>query len=148
MNFNEGKCFENLRQDAEFEKTSSRKVQAAALTAELGEVEKYLGNASGLSIDDVREEVFFRNGLFIPAHVDKPVFSIVSQLGFLPDADYTAIEVFNPANAKDYAKYPVISDSDAHYLDDVAKKQLYIDVEEKSFAALRDSLQKNRIVLK
>ena len=114
----------------------------------LGEVEKYLGNASGLSIDDVREEVFFRNGLFIPAHVDKPVFSIVSQLGFLPDADYTAIEVFNPANAKDYAKYPVISDSDAHYLDDVAKKQLYIDVEEKSFAALRDSLQKNRIVLK
>ena len=66
----------------------------------------------------------------------------------IPDADYTAIEVFNPANAKDYAKYPVISDSDAHYLDDVAKKQLYIDVEEKSFAALRDSLQKNRIVLK
>ena len=32
--FNEGKCFENLRQDAEFEKTSSRKVQAAALKAE------------------------------------------------------------------------------------------------------------------
>lgn len=114
----------------------------------LGEVEKYLGNASGLSIDDVREEVFFRNGLFIPAHVDKPVFSIVSQLGFLPDADYTAIEVFNPANAKDYSQYPVISDSDAHYLDDVAKKHLYIDVEEKSFAALRDSLQNNRIVLK
>ena len=114
----------------------------------LGEVEKYLGNASGLSIDDVREEGFFRNGLFIPAHVDKPVFSIVSQLGFLPEADYTAIEVFNPVNAKDYAQYPVISDSDAHYLDDVAKKQLYIDVEEKSFAALRDSLQKNKILLK
>ena len=114
----------------------------------LGEVEKYLGNASGLSIDDVREEVFFRNGLFIPAHVDKPVFSIVSQLGFLPDASYTAIEVFNPANAPEYAKYPVISDSDAHYLDDIAKKHLYIDVEEKSFAALRDSLQNNRIVLK
>jgi len=114
----------------------------------LGEVEKYLGNASGLSIDDVREEVFFRNGLFIPAHVDKPVFSIVSQLGFLPEADYTAIEVFNPANAKDYSKYPVISDSDAHYLDDVAKKHLYIDVEEKSFACLRDSLQNNKILLK
>ncbi len=32
--FSEGKCFENLRQDAEFEKTSSRKVQAAALKAE------------------------------------------------------------------------------------------------------------------
>ena len=115
----------------------------------LGEVDKHLPNATGLSIDDVREEVFFRNGLFIPAHVDKPVFSIISQLGFLPDADYTAIEVFNPANAKNYSdKYPVISDSDAHYLDDIAKKQLYIDVDEKSFSALRDSLQNRRIILK
>ena len=31
---------------------------------------------------------------------------------------------------------------------DVAKKQLYIDVEEKSFACLRDSLQNNKILLK
>jgi len=114
----------------------------------LGEVEKYLGNATLLSIDDVREEVYSRNGLFIPAHVDKPVFSIVSQLGFLPDSEYTAIEVFNPINAKDYAKYPVISDSDAHYLDDVAKKHLYLDVEEKSFAALRECFLKKRITLK
>ncbi|MCQ2604429.1 MAG: PHP domain-containing protein [Spirochaetia bacterium] len=114
----------------------------------LGEVEKYLGNATGLSIDDVREEVFFRNGIFIPAHVDKPVFSIVSQLGFLPDSNYTAIEVFNPINAPTYSKYPVISDSDAHYLEDVGKKNLFIDVEEKTFSCLRESLQQRKIILK
>lgn len=113
----------------------------------LGEVEKYLGNATGLSIDDVREEVFFRNGIFIPAHVDKPVFSIPSQLGFLPDSNYSAIEVFNPVNAGDYSKYPVISNSDAHFLDDIGKKKLFIDVEEKTFECLRESLQKFRFKL-
>lgn len=113
----------------------------------LGEVEKYLGNATALSIDDVREEVFFRNGIFIPAHVDKPVFSIPSQLGFLPDSNYSAIEVFNPVNAGDYSKYPVISNSDAHFLDDIGKKKLFIDVEEKTFECLRESLLKNRFKL-
>ena len=34
INFNIGKAFENLRCDAEFEKTSTRKAQAAALKAE------------------------------------------------------------------------------------------------------------------
>ena len=34
INFNIGKAFENLRRDAEFEKTSTRKAQAAALKAE------------------------------------------------------------------------------------------------------------------
>ena len=35
VNFNPGKAFESLRRDAEFEKTSTRKAQAAALAAEI-----------------------------------------------------------------------------------------------------------------
>ena len=50
----------------------------------LDELEKYLGSASELSIDNIKTEIKKRNGLFIPAHIDKPVFSIPSQLGFLP----------------------------------------------------------------
>ena len=34
INFNDGKAFENLRRDAEFERTTTRKAQAAALKAE------------------------------------------------------------------------------------------------------------------
>ena len=34
VNYNPGKSFENLRRDAEFEKTTTRKAQAAALKAE------------------------------------------------------------------------------------------------------------------
>ena len=35
VNFNPGKAFDNLRRDAEFEKTTTRKAQAAALAAEI-----------------------------------------------------------------------------------------------------------------
>ena len=35
INFNPGKAFENLRRDAEFEKTATRKAQAATLAAQI-----------------------------------------------------------------------------------------------------------------
>ena len=35
VNFNPGKAFENLRRDAEFEKTATRKAQAATLAAQI-----------------------------------------------------------------------------------------------------------------
>ena len=103
----------------------------------IGEVEKYLGNALMLSIDEIRDEALSRSALFIPAHVDKPVFSIPSQLGFLPDDKYTAIEVFNPASSSDYElKYSVVTSSDAHYLDAIGKKYFTVDVADKSFLSL------------
>lgn len=90
----------------------------------IDEVEKYLGNASELTIDNIKSEIKKRGGLFIPAHIDKPVFSIPSQLGFLPPDDYDAVEVFTPSNASDYnSSYTVISNSDAHYIDDIGKKK-------------------------
>ena len=42
------------------------------------------------SIDQIAEFVHSLGGLFIPAHVTRPMFSLVSQLGFIPpglDAD-------------------------------------------------------------
>lgn len=110
-----------------------------------GEVERYLGNATLLSIDDIRDEVLSRGAIFIPAHVDKPIFSIPSQLGFLPDDAYTAIEVFSPANAAEYCeKYAVITASDAHYPDDIAKKYFTADLAEKSYSALKEALKEKK----
>lgn len=50
----------------------------------LGEVEKVLMSGADISLEALLEEVHRRGGLFIPAHIDRPVFSIPSQLGFLP----------------------------------------------------------------
>ena len=108
----------------------------------VGEVEKFLGNATLLSIDEIRDEALSRSALFIPAHVDKPVFSIPSQLGFLPDDNYTAIEVFTPSNSSQYeSKYSVVTSSDAHFLDDVGKKYFTVDIAEKSFLSLALALR-------
>ena len=107
----------------------------------LDEVEKYLGNASELTIDNIKTEIRKRGGLFIPAHIDKPLFSIPSQLGFLPPDDYDAVEVFSPENASRFSiSYTVISNSDAHYLDDIGKKDLIIEMDEISFQGLKKAL--------
>ncbi len=104
----------------------------------LGEVEKYLGNATTLSIDEIRDEALSRSALFIPAHIDKPVFSVISQLGFLPEENYTALEVFSPASEAVYeGKYALITSSDAHYLDDIGKKYFTAELAGKSFDSLR-----------
>ncbi|MDX9801875.1 MAG: PHP domain-containing protein [Spirochaetia bacterium] len=114
----------------------------------IGEVEKYLGNATELSIDEIREEVFSRSGLFIPAHIDKPVFSITSQLGFLPDDIYTAIEVFFPASAGKYSdKYSVITSSDAHFLDDIGKKYFTVDIAEKTFLSVLLAMREKKSLI-
>ncbi len=114
----------------------------------LGEVEKYLGSAVSLSIDEIKDEVFSQSGLFIPAHIDKPVFSITSQLGFLPDDDYTAVEVFNPAQAGNYSeKYSVITSSDAHYLEDIGKKYLTADIAEKTFLSLLLAMKEKKSLI-
>ena len=108
----------------------------------LGEVEKYLGNATELTIDNIRDEIKKRDGLFIPAHIDKPVFSIPSQLGFLPPDLYDAVEVFTPENASMFSsKYTVISNSDAHYLDDIGKKNLQLEIEKRGFEELKMRLK-------
>ncbi len=109
----------------------------------IDEVERYLGNATELTIDNIKNEIRKRDGLFIPAHVDKPVFSIPSQLGFLPPDDYDALEVFTPENAKQFSSlYTVISNSDAHYIDDIGKKNLILDMNEISFKNLKKRLEK------
>ena len=108
----------------------------------IDEVEKYLGNASELTIDNIKSEIKKRDGLFIPAHIDKPVFSIPSQLGFLPPDDYDAVEVFTPENAPQFSSsYTVISNSDAHYIDDIGKKNLQIEMDEINFKGLRKALK-------
>jgi len=115
----------------------------------IGEVEKFLGNATLLSIDEIRDEALSRSALFIPAHVDKPVFSITSQLGFLPDDKYTSIEVFNPASSSDYeSKYSVITSSDAHFIDDIGKKYFTVDITEKSFLSLALALAEKGSLIK
>lgn len=114
----------------------------------LGEVEKHLtGSAVDLSIDEIGNMTRSMGGLFIPAHVDKPVFSLTSQLGFIPPDDYSALEVvFYPPEC-DTGNYPLVRSSDAHYLHDIGKRVIKLDLETLTFDEIKKAITENRIEL-
>lgn len=106
----------------------------------LGEVEKYLVISIPLSIDEIEKKVHDLGGLFIPAHADRPAFSMFSQLGYIPKGNYDAIEVTrippmvqNPLTQEleplETYDYPLISDSDAHYEEHIGRRTTILEIE-------------------
>ncbi len=83
-----------------------------------------------LSLDDVVRRVRALGGLPIPAHVDRPAFSLLANLGFVPAGlDVPALELFrlsDPAQAvarqPALAGWPLIRGSDAHQLNEMAPR--------------------------
>lgn len=102
---------------------------------------KLLINALTISIDKLLKIVERYGGIVIPAHVDKSSNSIISNLGFIPnDYNFTCIEVKNPPdNIKFSGKR--ITDSDAHYLENIALPTHFIEVQTKSIAGIIDYLK-------
>ena len=115
------------------------------------QVEKYLGLASNLSISEIIEDVHSDGGIVIPAHIDRPLFGIISQLGFLPFEKFDGIEISRRyyanqgAPIKNAEKYTAITNSDSHDLDSIGKAYNIIDTEDYTIEALKEALIKKRI---
>jgi 3',5'-nucleoside bisphosphate phosphatase len=83
--------------------------------------------STDLSVEDAVEGVARHGGVVIPAHVDRPAYSIIANLGFVPpDLDIAGVELsprITPAEA--LARFPqlaglsMVASSDAHYLGDM-----------------------------
>jgi 3',5'-nucleoside bisphosphate phosphatase len=100
----------------------------------IDEVEYFLPAALTASIDEVERVVHSLGGLFIPAHIDRPAFSIFSQLGFMPsDLTPDAVEVTGKIPQM---KYPVIRNSDSHTIDQLGKRYTTYMLEEPTFQEL------------
>lgn len=115
---------------------------------------RYLIPAIDASIDEIRQETLHRGGLIIPAHIDRTTNSMLSQLGFLPDLEFSALEVTSWPPATDPRGHTLICDSDAHFIDDVAQRtfsfQAKIDFgssQEEIFAALSAALARGTVSL-
>ena len=98
-----------------------------------GEVEYYLVNPLNLSIDNIGQKVTEYSGIVIPAHVDRPAFSMTSQLGVIIDGPWSALECVRiPSsfddNYLDTRNYPLITSSDAHYPEHVVRRPFNLDV--------------------
>ncbi|HEX9116317.1 MAG TPA: PHP domain-containing protein, partial [Anaerolineae bacterium] len=58
--------------------------------------DRLLLTATDLPLDDVVARVQALEGLAIPAHIDRPSFSLLANLGFVPaDLDVPALEIFH-----------------------------------------------------
>jgi PHP family Zn ribbon phosphoesterase len=120
-----------------------------------GEVEYYLVNPLDLSVDAIGGKVAEYNGIVIPAHVDRPAFSMTSQLGVVVPGPWSAIECVRLPPVVDTLGYPLTTSSDAHYPEHVARRPFMLDVsaeelapngpgKEASMEALVQALQKRR----
>jgi len=81
--------------------------------------------ATGMSLVECVKTIKAYGGLAVAAHVDRPSFSVYSQLGFIPeDAGFNAVEI--TAASSHWKRlsdidFPVIASSDSHCLWDVGK---------------------------
>lgn len=88
---------------------------------------RLLIGATTLSLDQVVTLIHSRGGLAVAAHVDREVFSIIGQLGFIPgNLPLDALEV-SPAMSLETARekygprFPLTTASDAHRLDEIGR---------------------------
>ncbi|ULQ58943.1 PHP domain-containing protein [Brucepastera parasyntrophica] len=96
----------------------------------LGEVDKYLITSAEIGLEDLSSLVLRLGGIVIPAHVDRPAFSLTSQLGFIPDGPWSALEVVRMPTAAgiDTRAYPLITSSDAHYPEHIGRRPFDLDI--------------------
>lgn len=100
----------------------------------------WLGAALDASFDELARMASDSGGLVIPAHVDRPAMSVYSQLGFLPEGPYDAVESIGPAPQALCGEHAVISGSDAHYPEHVARRPFEIELPDEPAQALRGEL--------
>lgn len=104
--------------------------------------------ATDLSVYSAVNTIHSLGGLAIASHVDKDVFSIISQLGFIPDnLKFNALEMSVHIDRKQadalfalYNSYPWISSSDAHYLADIGKRTTTFIMNEPTTADMASAL--------
>jgi len=83
-----------------------------------------LAGSVEMTVEDVAREVIKRDGLLIPSHVDRPAYSLLANLGFLPPGlTVHALEIARPElKEKLLTDHPGLKDivfitsSDAHFL--------------------------------
>lgn len=112
------------------------------------EVEYMLGSSLQASIDEVQEKVAELNGIFIPAHIDRPRNSVLSQLGFFPETlKCDAFEISFASDKNEFllthpelGKLSSVRNSDAHFTENIARITTSYSMEEPTFSEFKMAL--------
>ncbi len=111
---------------------------------------KLLLNSFTMSVDELYSLVQEYGGLCIPAHVDQESYSIIAQLGFIPEhLDFKAVEISYMATEEEILrrfpflrKYTLVSFSDAHYLQDIGRVYTEFYLSSPSIKEIKKALRK------
>lgn len=113
-----------------------------------GEVEISLLQAAEISLDELLRVVKEWRGLFIPAHIDRPSWSLTSQLGFIPTMEYDALERISiPEPEEPPAFAPWIRNSDAHQPGEMGKRSFFFEAPQANFQGFAEALRAGKITL-
>jgi PHP family Zn ribbon phosphoesterase len=111
--------------------------------------DRMLIGATHLGVYEIVREVHRLGGLSIASHVDRPSFSVLSQLGFIPpDLAVDALEIsrhLSRAAARSkipgIADFPLVASSDAHFLEDIGQAHTSFFLEAPNVKEIRMALE-------
>lgn len=116
----------------------------------LGKEPKTLSMASAFPLSDAVKLIHAHGGAAIAAHVDRPSFSVTSQLGFIPEnASFDALEISaegsRTGRQQNFAALglPMITSSDAHFLSAIGECRTLFEMNSCSFLDWRNALRAN-----
>jgi len=112
----------------------------------LGFNDRLLIGATTIPLEEVLHLIHSLGGLAIASHIDRESFSIIGQLGFIPEnLELDAIEIspritFAEAKKKFKTSYPITCSSDAHYPNDIGKGFTSFLLKEGTVAEIKKAL--------
>ena len=141
--------YENLTPGENDAKRFGEQVLVNEKNEVLGFNKRILLSSTALTVHSVVNTIHSLGGLSFAAHIDREAFSLISQLGFIPDeAGFDALEMSPLIDRetaerlfKDYSSFSWITASDAHQLEDIGKRTSSFYIKEASFAEITYALK-------
>ncbi|MFN3396029.1 MAG: PHP domain-containing protein [Thermodesulfovibrionales bacterium] len=114
---------------------------------------RLLIGATGMGVEELVETIHIIGGISIASHVDKEAFSVISQLGFIPDdLSFDALEFSYHIKREEAVtrykgldRFPWISFSDAHFLQDIGKRVTVLQMDGTSLEHIKKALRDRRV---
>jgi hypothetical protein len=108
--------------------------------------ERLLMGATALSLNEVIDNIHMLNGLAIASHIDRDAFSIISQLGMIPeDLKLDAVELSRHYKRSmfelDNIAFPRVTFSDAHHLEDIGSGYTRFFIKQPSISEIKMALR-------
>lgn len=137
------KIYRGLPEGANDERMWGEQVIVNAHDEVMGFNTRLLIGATKMTLKEIVREIHALGGLAVASHIDRESFSVISQLGFIPeDVEFDALEIVNPKNKSlGRTGMAMLCSSDAHRLEDIGKRNTRLLMEGPTFSELRMALK-------